>query len=60
MHDDTSRPRLSVVIPCFDYARFLPRLAAALAAQTLPPGEWEVVLADDGSTDGSADLAKEP
>lgn len=57
MHDDALR--LSVVIPCFDYARFLPRLCSSLAAQTLPSGEWEVVLADDGSTDGSAALARE-
>ncbi len=57
MHDDA--PRLSVVIPCWNYARFLPRLHAALAAQTLPPGEWEAVLADDGSTDGSAEAARD-
>lgn len=58
MHDEAPAPRLSVVIPCHDYARFLPRLCAALAAQTLPPAAWEVVLADDGSTDGSADAAR--
>jgi biofilm PGA synthesis N-glycosyltransferase PgaC len=41
--------RFAVVTPARNEERNLPRLAAALAAQTLPPVEWVVV--DDGSTD---------
>ena len=55
---DRSRPpRLSCVVPCWNEARnlvrLLPLLAAALAELTR---EWEVVLVDDGSTDGSRPL----
>jgi len=48
-----NEPLLSIVIPNHDYGRFLPRLAADLAAQTLGLGEVEILLADDGSTDDS-------
>ncbi|WP_035041076.1 glycosyltransferase family 2 protein [Desulfovibrio sp. X2] len=51
-------PRLCVVVPNHDYGRFLPRLFAALAAQTLPLSQVRIVFADDGSTDGSADAAR--
>lgn len=52
-------PRLvSVVIPCRDAASTLPDQLAALATQTYA-GPWEVVLADNGSRDGSVDLARE-
>jgi len=51
--------RYAVVTPARNEEHNLPRLAAALAAQTLPPTEWVVV--DDGSTDATpavlADLA---
>ena len=52
--------RLSVVIPMYNEAtrmrQSLPRLLAYLAAQTY---SYEVVVVDDGSSDGSADLARE-
>ena len=44
--------RYAVVTPARNEAENLPRLAAALAAQTLPPAIW--VIADDGSTDDTA------
>lgn len=47
---------LSVVIPCFNAAATLGGQLAALAAQRWV-GEWEVIVADNGSTDGSAALA---
>lgn len=51
-------PRVSVVIPNHNYARFLPECLAALLAQGLAPAELEVILVDDASTDGSAALAR--
>ncbi len=50
----SDRPLLTVVVPNFEYARFFPRFFRALEAQTLDPAAMEVVLVDDGSTDGSA------
>ena len=47
---------VSVVIPVRDGAEVLHRQLDALAAQTYA-GSWEVVIADNGSTDGSAEVA---
>jgi glycosyltransferase involved in cell wall biosynthesis len=47
----------SVVVPCRDAAALLPRQMAALAAQRWA-GSWEVVVADNGSRDGSAEVAR--
>jgi glycosyltransferase involved in cell wall biosynthesis len=52
------RPLVSVVIPCHDYARFLPRCLDSLLAQELDPAELEVVFVDDESGDGSLDVAR--
>lgn len=49
---------LSVVIPSYNRRRKLERTLIALAAQTYPPGNFEVVLVVDGSTDGSTELAR--
>jgi glycosyltransferase involved in cell wall biosynthesis len=46
--------RVSVVMPVFDHARFLPRTLATLRAQTRLPDE--LVVVDDGSSDGSAEV----
>lgn len=47
---------IAVVVPARDEERNLPRLLASLAAQVDPPGE--VIVVDDGSTDGTASLAQ--
>jgi glycosyltransferase involved in cell wall biosynthesis len=52
------RPLVSVVIPCHDYARFLPQCLESLLAQELDPLELEVVFVDDESSDGSLDVAR--
>lgn len=44
---------VAVVIPVYNHARFLPTTLAAIEAQTSRPDE--LVVVDDGSTDGSAD-----
>lgn len=50
-------PPVSVVIPCFDAEATLGGQLAALAGQQLP-GEWEVIVADNGSTDSSRAVAE--
>jgi GT2 family glycosyltransferase len=47
---------ISVVLPTFNRRATLARCLAALGAQTLPAGELEVVVVDDGSTDGTAEF----
>lgn len=46
--------KVSVIIPCYNQARFLPQAIASLQAQTLE--EWECIVVDDGSTDNTAEV----
>ena len=48
--------KVSVVIPCRDYAAFLPAAIESALSQTAPP--HEVVVVDDGSTDDSRAVAR--
>jgi glycosyltransferase involved in cell wall biosynthesis len=47
---------VSVIVPARDASATLPRTLAALAAQDLDE-EYEVIVVDDGSTDGTAAIA---
>jgi 4-hydroxybenzoate polyprenyltransferase len=51
-----SLPALTVLVPCRDEAHRLTEALAALAAQRYP-GSFGVLVADDGSTDGSPGIA---
>jgi GT2 family glycosyltransferase len=42
-------PRFSVLVPIYEQWDLVPRLLACLAAQSLAQGEFEVILADNGS-----------
>jgi len=54
----TAEPRLvSVIVPVHDAAATLGGQLAALAAQDYG-GEWELIVADDGSRDDSAEIAR--
>jgi glycosyltransferase involved in cell wall biosynthesis len=48
---------IGVVIPVHNQAAYLGEALDSIAAQTLPPAA--VVVVDDGSTDGSADVARD-
>lgn len=48
-------PEVSVIMPCYNQAEFLPRAIASLQDQTLE--DWECIIVDDGSTDNTAEVA---
>jgi GT2 family glycosyltransferase len=50
----------SVVIPTHNRARGLDRLLDSLAQQDLPASEFEVIIVDDGSSDGTAEVLGRP
>ena len=49
-------PRVTVAISTYQRAHLLPALLRALEQQTLPHGEFSVVIADNGATDSTADV----
>jgi GT2 family glycosyltransferase len=51
-------PEVSVVVATFERAGRLERLLAALRAQTLAPDRFEVIVVDDASADGTAELLR--
>lgn len=51
------RPSVSVVIPCYNYGRFLPTAVRSVVEQ--PGVDVEVIVIDDASPDGSAAVAED-
>jgi glycosyltransferase involved in cell wall biosynthesis len=52
-----SHPYLSVIVPCRDGTKVLPRSLAALAASDFPRDYWELIVVDDASNDDTAGVA---
>lgn len=51
------QPRISVVVPNYNYSRHLPHRIATLLNQELPV--WEIIFLDDASTDDSVEVAEQ-
>src|SRR5437879_6311489 len=49
-------PCVSVVMAAKNYARFLPMAVRSVQAQSFP--NWELLIVDDGSTDGTKHVVK--
>jgi GT2 family glycosyltransferase len=54
---DPPDPEVSVIVPVRNGARSLPPLLRSLAVQTLPRERFEVIVVDNDSSDGTADVA---
>ncbi|XPV77267.1 MAG: glycosyltransferase family 2 protein [Desulfovibrio sp.] len=48
---------ISIIIPNYNYAQYLPSLFLSLARQTFPHDQAEIIFVDDGSTDDSVEIA---
>ena len=53
----TDHPSVSVVVPCYNVAGYLPETLDSLLAQTLT--NLEIICVNDGSTDGTKDVILE-
>lgn len=51
--------KLSIIVPVYNVARYLRKCVDSLLAQDLPASDYEIILVDDGSTDGSAAICDE-
>jgi glycosyltransferase involved in cell wall biosynthesis len=49
----------SVIIPAYNVAEYVKGCIEAVQANTLNKGNYEIILSDDGSTDGTLDIAEE-
>jgi glycosyltransferase involved in cell wall biosynthesis len=54
--DQSTIPRVSVVIPTYNYARYVPEAVDSVLAQSFE--ELEVIVVDDGSTDQTAEILR--
>lgn len=46
--------KVTIIVPCYNQARFVPKAIASLQAQTL--AAWECLVVDDGSMDNTAEV----
>src|SRR3954451_25115181 len=53
---EATPPRVSVVTPFLNAERFLAEAVDSVLAQTYT--DWELLLVDDGSSDGSTEVAR--
>jgi glycosyltransferase involved in cell wall biosynthesis len=54
-----NRPQLSVIVPTYNRLPILKKCLAALEAQTLPAQNFEVIVIDDGSSDGTEEFMRQ-
>ena len=53
---NVEQPRISVIIPAYNTQTLLERCVRSVCAQTYPQSQMEIIIVDDGSTDGTGIL----
>src|SRR5207249_5665470 len=51
-------PRVSVIVPLYNLREFVGDAIESVLAQTLPAHQLELIVVDDGSTDGGAEVVR--
>lgn len=54
---ENSYPLVSVIVPCYNQARYLPDALGSALSQTYI--HWECIIVNDGSTDNTGEVARE-
>lgn len=52
-------PKISVIMPVFNGGKYLRHALGSISGQVPYPGELEIIVADDGSADGSREILRE-
>jgi Glycosyl transferase family 2 len=50
-------PKVSIILPTYNRAKFLPQAFASIRSQQF--SDWELIVVDDGSTDDTRELVKD-
>ena len=56
MSEEPTIPKLSIIIPVYNVLDYVQEAVDSILMQSVPP--WEVIIVDDGSTDGSGDVVE--
>jgi len=50
--------KLSIIVPVYNVAKYLGKCLDSLLVQDIPPNQYEIIIVNDGSTDGSLFVAE--
>lgn len=53
-----TKPLISVVIDTYNHERFIEQAVSSAVEQDFPASDFEIVVVDDGSTDGTAEIVR--
>ena len=57
MDETNIKKRLSIIVPVYNVEKYIERCLLSLLNQDIPKSEYEIIVVNDGTPDGSADTA---